>query len=269
LFLLALILHQPVGLFTGNKLRAKSIPMSLSDCQITNNQPAQHILVVEDDPAIAQTVQFALEQSGYLTHWVTLGKDAVDKLITKPNLPSLKPIVFVILDVGLPDLSGFEVCRRIRSFSQVPVLFLTAHADEIDRVLGFETGADDYLVKPFSPRELVARVRAILRRQGATQAPQASAFTHDEVRACIHFQGEALNLTKTEYKILRQMVASPERVFTRDQLLDLAMGTSSPSGDRAIDTHIKQIRAKIAELHTEEEYIITHRGLGYSLKLLK
>jgi two-component system, OmpR family, catabolic regulation response regulator CreB len=253
----------------GIKLRAKSIPMSLLESRMTNNQPAQHILVVEDDPAIAQTVQFALEQSGYLTEWVALGKDAVDKLLVKPNLPSSKPIVFVILDVGLPDLSGFEVCRRIRAFSQVPVLFLTAHADEIDRVVGFETGADDYLVKPFSPRELVARVRAILRRQGATQVPKTSAFEYDEVRACILFNGVMLNLTKTEYKILGQMVASPERVFTRDQLLDVALGTSSPSGDRAIDTHIKQIRAKIAEVCADDEYIITHRGLGYSLRLPK
>jgi two-component system, OmpR family, catabolic regulation response regulator CreB len=244
----------------------KTIPTTPS------NVSAQPILIVEDDPAIAQTVQFALEQSGYPTLWVKLGKDAIEKLSDQLKPITVAPIAFVILDVGLPDLSGFEVCRRIREFSQIPVLFLTAHADEIDRVIGFETGADDYLVKPFSPRELVARVRAILRRQVATVvavvAP-TSAFAHDEERACIQFKGKALNLTKTEYRILRLMVSAPERVFTRDQLVDAALGVSSPSGDRAIDTHIKQIRAKIAELTAHEQYIITHRGFGYSLKLPK
>jgi two-component system, OmpR family, catabolic regulation response regulator CreB len=229
----------------------------------------QNILIVEDDPAIAQTVQFVLEQSGYSTQWVQLGIDAIEKLFSKTLKTEFNAIAFVILDVGLPDLSGFEVCRRIRSTSQVPILFLTAHADEIDRVIGLETGADDYLVKPFSPRELVARVRAILRRQGAIETQKASSFEHDEARACIRFQGSTLNLTKSEYKILSLMVASPERVFTRDQLLNAALGAGSPSGDRAIDTHIKQIRAKIAELSTDDEYIVTHRGLGYSLKLPK
>jgi two-component system, OmpR family, catabolic regulation response regulator CreB len=229
----------------------------------------QNILIVEDDPAIAQTVQFALDQSGYATQWVQLGIDALEKLSQKTLKTEFNAIAFVILDVGLPDLSGFEVCRRIRSTSQVPILFLTAHADEVDRVIGLETGADDYLVKPFSPRELVARVRAILRRQGPIATLKNSSFEQDEARACIRFQGSTLNLTKSEYKLLCLMVNSPERVFTRDQLLDAALGAGSPSGDRAIDTHIKQIRAKIAEVNADEEYIITHRGLGYSLKLPK
>jgi two-component system, OmpR family, catabolic regulation response regulator CreB len=224
----------------------------------------QHILIVEDDPAIAQTVQFSLEQSGYTTIWVQLGRSAIE--CAREN------IAFVILDVGLPDLSGFEVCRQVRSFSQVPILFLTAHADEVDRVIGFETGADDYLVKPFSPRELVARVRAILRRQVGRQQPiaplnQSSSFEHDELRACIRFQGTTLSLTKAEYKLLCLLLNAPERVFSRDQLLDAALGTSSPSSDRAIDTHVKQIRGKIAEISPNNEYIITHRGLGYSLRL--
>jgi two-component system, OmpR family, catabolic regulation response regulator CreB len=235
---------------------------------------AQTILIVEDDSAIAQTVQFALEQSGYQVIWAQLGKDAIEKLSGNIKAPSSTQIEFVILDVGLPDLSGFEVCRRVRSFSQVPILFLTAHADEIDRVMGLETGADDYLVKPFSPRELVARVRAILRRQGIvnpvktlTRETTSAEFEHDAVRARISLHGKAINLTKTEYKILGLLLASPERVFNRDQLLDAALGTNSPSGDRAIDTHIKQIRIKIAELSPNDEYIITHRGLGYSMKL--
>jgi two-component system, OmpR family, catabolic regulation response regulator CreB len=229
----------------------------------------EHILIVEDDPAIAQTVQFALEQAGYATQWVQLGRDAITKLSARQGHPASNAFAFVILDVGLPDLSGFEVCRRIRNVSQVPILFLTAHADEIDRVMGFETGADDYLVKPFSPRELVARVKAILRRRAVIQLPKATGFEHDEARACIRFQGSALNLTKTEYKLLGVLLASPERVFTRDQLLDAALGTASPSGDRAIDTHIKQIRSKIAEVCSDDEIIVTHRGLGYSIKLAK
>jgi two-component system, OmpR family, catabolic regulation response regulator CreB len=248
--------------------------------RITTNKHAkmntQTILIVEDDSAIAQTVQFALEQSGYQVIWARLGKDAIEKLSGNIKAPSSPQIEFVILDVGLPDLSGFEVCRRVRGFSQVPILFLTAHADEIDRVLGLETGADDYLTKPFSPRELVARVRAILRRQAIAKpvtrvetAKPTNGFDHDEIRACIRLHGTTINLTKTEYKILGLMLASPERVFNRDQLLDAALGTSSPSGDRAIDTHIKQIRIKIAELSPDTEYIITHRGLGYSMKLTK
>jgi two-component system, OmpR family, catabolic regulation response regulator CreB len=243
--------------------------MNKSELPIGKRNSFQKVLIVEDDQAIAQTVQFALEQSGYSTKWVQLGRDAIDNLVPKQELSLSQTFEFVILDVGLPDLSGFEVCRRIRSTSQVPILFLTAHADEVDRVLGFETGADDYLVKPFSPRELVARVKAILRRNLAIQSSLPTCFEHDEARASIRFQGNVLNLTKTEYKLLGLMLASPERVFTRDQLLDAALGTTSPSGDRAIDTHIKQIRAKIAEISFDEEYIITHRGLGYSLKLSK
>jgi two-component system, OmpR family, catabolic regulation response regulator CreB len=237
---------------------------------------AQTILIVEDDSAIAQTVQFALEQSGYNIVWMQLGRDAIDRLSSNNITTSSEPIAFVILDVGLPDLSGFEVCRRVRNFSQVPILFLTAHADEIDRVMGLETGADDYLVKPFSPRELVARVRAILRRQGIVNPVEtlsmvtpSAEFEHDEVRACIRLNGKAINLTKTEYKILGLLLASPERVFNRDQLLNAALGTNSPSGDRAIDTHIKQIRIKISELCPDNEFIITHRGLGYSMKLAR
>jgi two-component system, OmpR family, catabolic regulation response regulator CreB len=233
------------------------------------------ILIVEDDPAIAQTVQFALEQSGYATQWVAQGKQAIQKIqklegaksqtldVSEPN------IAFVILDVGLPDLSGFEVCRQIRTFSQIPILFLTAHSDEIDRVIGFETGADDYLVKPFSPRELVARVRAILRRQIAAPTLQ-KIFDHDAQKACIRFRGTTLTLTKSEYKLLAHFLVAPERVFTRDQLLDAALGVNSPSGDRAIDTLIKQVRAKITaqdDKHKHIEYIVTHRGLGYSLHL--
>jgi two-component system, OmpR family, catabolic regulation response regulator CreB len=235
----------------------------------------QTILIVEDDSAIAQTVQFALEQSGYDIVWVQLGRDALDRLSENIKTTSAPHIAFVILDVGLPDLSGFELCRRVRSFSQVPILFLTAHADEVDRVMGLETGADDYLLKPFSPRELVARVRAILRRHsvkpvdnfGAVTSMPSLGFEHDEVRACIRLHGTTINLTKTEYKILGLLLAWPERVFNRDQLLDVALGTSSPSGDRAIDTHIKQIRTKIAEVNPGNDYIITHRGLGYSMKL--
>jgi two-component system, OmpR family, catabolic regulation response regulator CreB len=243
--------------------------MSKAALPLSTLSTIQNILIVEDDPAIAQTVQFALEQSGYATKWVQLGRDAIEKLTSQQEHSTLNDFAFVILDVGLPDLSGFEVCRRIRHTSQVPILFLTAHADEIDRVLGFEIGADDYLVKPFSPRELVARVKAILRRNAVVESPKIAIFENDQKRACIHLLGTTLNLTKTEYKLLCLLLASPERVFTRDQLLDSAIGETSPSGDRAIDTHIKQIRAKIAAVSGDEEYIVTHRGLGYSLKLPK
>jgi two-component system, OmpR family, catabolic regulation response regulator CreB len=238
----------------------------------TTVTPVTTVLIVEDDPAIAQTVRFALEQSGYATQWVAQGTRAIQTIQaiqTQENKSlntSPKSISFVILDVGLPDLSGFEVCRQIRTFSQIPILFLTAHSDEIDRVIGFETGADDYLVKPFSPRELVARVRAILRRQVAAPTLQKT-FDHDAQKACIRFRGTTLTLTKSEYKLLAHFLVAPERVFTRDQLLDAALGVNSPSGDRAIDTLIKQVRAKITALDDKHEYIVTHRGLGYSLHI--
>ncbi len=174
-----------------------------------------------------------------------------------------EPVDLVILDVGLPDMSGFECCRILRQFSDVPVMFLTARAGEIDRVVGLEIGADDYVVKPFSPREVVARVRAILKRSSAQAAP-AREFRIDTARLAIQYLGQPLKLTALEYRLLQCLLSQPERVFGRDELL-AAVGAPTEAGyERNIDTHIKALRAKLREVDAGREPIQTHRGFGYS-----
>jgi two-component system catabolic regulation response regulator CreB len=173
----------------------------------------------------------------------------------------------VILDVGLPDIGGFEVCKRLRRFSEVPVIFLTARSEEIDRVVGLEIGADDYVVKPFSPREVAARVKAILKRTAAREsaAPAPSSpFQVDNERVQIHYHNQLLSLTRHEFRLLQNLLAQPERVFSREQLLD-GLGVASDVGyERSIDSHVKSLRAKLRQVAAEAEPIQTHRGLGYS-----
>jgi two-component system, OmpR family, catabolic regulation response regulator CreB len=171
-----------------------------------------------------------------------------------------------VLDVGLPDMTGFEVCRQLRQFSQVPVMFLTARAEEIDRVVGLEIGADDYVVKPFSPREVVARVRAILKRSTAGGPPVARTdeFHVDHERLQIHFCNRLLKLTALEFRLLLLLVGAPGRVHSREQLL-AGVGMPADVGyERNIDSHIKALRAKLREVAPEREPIQTHRGFGYS-----
>jgi two-component system catabolic regulation response regulator CreB len=184
-----------------------------------------------------------------------------------------KPYALVVLDVGLPDGSGFDVCKAIRARSSVPVIFLTARNTELDRVLGLELGGDDYLVKPFSPRELTARVKAILRRTNATPpsaiapAPAATGeFVVDESRCAIAFRGVTLELTRYEFRLLKTLVAHPGRVFSRDQLLTAAWEDPGASTDRTVDAHIKTVRAKLRAVAPDAEPIQTHRGLGYALR---
>ena len=218
----------------------------------------QQILVVEDEVAIADALLFALASEGFGVRHLALARDAIEAV--KSAAPDL-----VILDVGLPDISGFEACRELRRFSAVPVMFLTARAEEIDRVVGFEIGADDYVVKPFSPREVVARARAIIRRSGAplAQAPTGE-FHVDADRLQIHYHGVPLKLTALEYRLLQQLLSQPERVQGREQLL-AAVGIAQASGyERSIDTHIKALRAKLREVVPAHDPIHTHRGFGYS-----
>lgn len=218
------------------------------------------ILIVEDEPGIADTLQYALATDGFEPHWVATGEAALARLREAPA-------ALVILDVGLPDLNGFEVFKRIRAESEVPVVFLTARADEIDRVVGLELGADDYVAKPFSPRELVARVRTILRR--AAKAPPASApplpFVVDEGRRQIRFYGRPLELSRYEYGLLKTLVERPGHVYSRDVLLDKVWDTSSESLDRTVDAHVKTLRAKLKAIAPGLEPIRTHRGSGYAL----
>ncbi len=220
------------------------------------------VLIVEDEVAIADTLIYALKTENLSVEHVLTGQQAIDYVTNTP--PS-----FVVLDIGLPDLTGLDVCRRIRTFSQVPILFLTARDSEIDQVLGLELGADDYVTKPFSPRAVVARIRAILRRTDANDATASRDILQHSVDAmCITCYGKALELTAHEYKLLATMLAQPNRVFTREQLLERAWDDPGAAMDRSVDAHIKAIRAKL-RVHSHEAALAiqTRRGLGYTLVL--
>jgi len=218
-----------------------------------------HILIVEDEAAIADTLIYALQGEGFTTSWLTLGQAAVEH-------QRATPADLIILDIGLPDISGFETCRQLRRFTEVPVIFLSARDGEIDRVVGLEIGADDYVVKPFSPREVTARVRAILKRMTprADSHPGSERFLISTERMQISYRGQVLSLTRHEFRLLQSLLEHPERVFSREQLLN-AMGVSSDAGyERNIDSHIKSVRAKLRLIAADAEPIQTHRGLGYS-----
>ena len=219
------------------------------------------VLIVEDEPGIADTLQYALRTEGFDPAWVATGEEALAQVKAQP--PAL-----VILDVGLPDTSGFEVFKRLREFTDVPVVFLTARSDEIDRVVGLELGADDYVAKPFSPRELVARVRSILRRSAKSPAPPPVAPTLplvvDEGKRQIRFYGVLLELSRYEFGLLQTLAARPGHVFSRDTLLD-KVWDDSDSLDRTVDAHVKTLRAKMKLVAPTLEPIRTHRGSGYAL----
>lgn len=213
------------------------------------------VLIVEDERAIADTLIYVLGTEGFEPHWCRTGEEALTALRSGPSA------AFVILDVGLPDLSGFEVCRRLRTFSEVPVLFLTARSDEVDRIVGLEIGADDYVTKPFSPREVAARVRTILRRS----APRpASGLQLDPSSRRATWHGVNLDLTRYEFDLLRTLQAHPGRVHTRLDLMESVWAGSEDTTDRTVDTHIKTLRAKLRSASPDTDPIQTHRGLGYS-----
>jgi two-component system catabolic regulation response regulator CreB len=220
----------------------------------------QTILVVEDEASIAETIVYALSTEGFAPAWKTTGRDAL-KLLNE------QPVALVVLDVGLPDMSGLDVCRELRKRHAVPVIFLTARSSEVDKIVGLELGADDYLAKPFSPRELTARIRAVLRRSnGAVTANAPAGWTHDAAKCRISFQGKTLDLTRNEYRLLAALLAAPGRVFSRDQLMTAAWDDPGASLDRTVDAHIKTLRAKLRAAAPDADPIVTHRGLGYSLR---
>lgn len=221
------------------------------------------VLLVEDEPAIADTLVYALETECFDVVHALTGMEAL-------AAAARETFDFVILDIGLPDMTGLDVCRRLRETSSIPLLFLTARDGEMDRVLGLELGGDDYVTKPFSPREVVARVRAILRRSQGTASVQSASpptpeiLSHDLDTMRIHCHGQRLDLTAYEYKLLLVLMGKPGRVFTRDQLLDQAWQDPGAVTDRTIDAHIKSIRAKLRNVQEgAEELIQTRRGLGY------
>lgn len=220
------------------------------------------IFIIEDEAAIADTLLYSLKSEGFDCVWLSLGSEAIGK-------QKHTPADLWILDVGLPDLNGFEVCRQLRKFSEVPIIFLTARDNEIDRIVGLEIGADDYVTKPFSPREVAARVRVILKRTSSQinnpSFPQdQNLFIIDENAYTICLQKKALNLTRHEFSLLSCLLAQPRRVFSREQLLN-AVGVAIDVGyERNIDSHIKALRAKIREIDDSLDVIRTHRGFGYS-----
>ena len=218
---------------------------------------AQTILLVEDEAEIADTLRYALTTEGMAVDWVARGDAALQAIAAAS--PSL-----IVLDVGLPDCSGFELLKNIRNRSDVPVMMLTARADEVDRIVGLEIGADDYVVKPFSPREVVARIKAILKRVGGNAAEPAD-FDIDRQAMRIRYRGTPLSLTRSEYLLLCILCSQRGRTFSRRQLIEGVWSSNHPSDDRAIDTHIKSLRAKLADVAPGESPIVTHRGFGYAL----
>lgn len=226
------------------------------------------LLLLEDDPAIAETIVYALQREGFAVEHCLLLRDALAQL--QRALPAA-----VILDVGLPDGSGLDLCRQLRqdpATAHLPVLILSARSEEFDRVLGLELGADDYLTKPFSPRELLARVRALLRRSQTTPTPAAQAtaqpvFKHDLAGQRISLHGVPLALTRMEYGLLACLLDYPGRILARDYLFDRVWGEQAESADRTVDTHIKTLRAKLRGVDAQRDFITTHRGMGYSLDL--
>jgi two-component system catabolic regulation response regulator CreB len=230
----------------------------------------QRILLVEDESAIADTVQYALRTEGFDCDWCASGGAALAQL--ERQRPDL-----VVLDVGLPDVNGLELFRQLRERADVPVVFLTARGAEIDRVVGLELGADDYVAKPFSPRELVARIRTVLRRCAREVGLPNSGRDHlrtegavrcfevDDSRRVIRCQGQALSLSRYEYGLLRTLIGRPGHVYTREALLDAVWGDRSASLDRTVDAHVKTLRAKLKAAAPALDPIRTHRGVGYAL----
>lgn len=228
------------------------------------------LLILEDDPAIAKTVVFALQREGYAVVHCALLQDARSAL-------AVQDFDALVLDVGLPDGNGLDLCREVRARGATPVLMLSARGEELDRIVGLELGADDYMAKPFSPRELVARMRALLRRSAAAQpapaltpAPAVVAapehgFVLDAAGQRIRLHGQVLDLTRREYGLLAALLEAKGRIQSRDSLLGAVWGLDADSTDRTVDTHIKTLRAKLRAVDAHCDPIQTHRGMGYSL----
>jgi two-component system response regulator BaeR len=213
------------------------------------------ILIVEDDIKIAALLADYMNAAGWQTNSVADGRSAVDAI-------RAGGYDLVLLDVMLPELDGIGVCREVRAFSQIPIIMLTARVDEIDRLLGLDNGADDYVCKPFSPREVVARARVHLRR-AATPAVAASPFLIDRAGMRVLHHGAALALTPLEFRLLAELIENPSRVYTRQQLLDFAHQDQRDIGDRTVDSHIKNIRRKLPDA----ECLQSVYGVGYRFEL--
>ncbi|MDN8601156.1 two-component system response regulator CreB [Citrobacter sp. S2-9] len=224
----------------------------------------ERVWLVEDEQGIADTLIYMLQQEGFTVEAFERGFPVLEQ--ARSRLPDV-----IILDVGLPDISGFELCRKLlERHPALPILFLTARSDEVDRLLGLEIGADDYVAKPFSPREVCARVRTLLRRvkKFSTPSPvlRIGQFELNEPAAQIAWCDIPLNLTRYEFLLLKTLLVSPGRVYSRQQLMDLVWADAQDTFDRTVDTHIKTLRAKLRAINPEVSPINTHRGMGYSLR---
>lgn len=223
----------------------------------------ENILIVEDEVKIADLLNDYLLKAGFKVSCTSRGDEALDKV------RSLSPAL-ILLDLMLPGMDGIAVCREVRKFSDIPIIMVTAKVDEIDRLIGLEIGADDYICKPFSPREVAARVKAVLRRARPVEAPQrrvAGPIVLDENTRQVTVDGQHLNLTPSEFGLLGVLMALPERVFSRSELLDKVQGYSFEGYDRTIDSHVKNLRKKIAEHLPGREVILTIYGVGYKLSV--
>jgi len=217
---------------------------------------SRKVLIVEDEEKLARLLADYLQQSGFVTLIVADGAEVV--ALVRQQSPDL-----ILLDIMLPGKDGLEICREIRTFSSVPIIMITARIEEIDRLLGLELGADDYICKPFSPREVVARVKAVLRRSDKEAAIRVSGLQLDEARYRATLDGTELDLTAVEFKLLQFLADSPGRIYNRQQLMDRIYPDERIVSDRTIDSHIKKLRKKIADVSTATELIHSVYGVGY------
>ena len=217
---------------------------------------ARRILVVEDDARIAQLLVDYLRNDGHQAQALADGELALSEIRHAP--PDL-----LILDLMLPGLDGVSLCREVRKFSAMPILMLTARVDELDRLLGLNSGADDYVCKPFSPREVMARVKALLRRAEGHLAAPERVWNIDDSGLRIAWRGHGLSLTPLEFRMLRHLLKQPGRVFSRGQLLESAHADLRDVSDRAIDTHVKNLRRKLQAIHAKDDCIASVYGVGY------
>jgi DNA-binding response OmpR family regulator len=225
----------------------------------------ERILIIDDERSIHEVVRAYLERDGFIVYSASNGREGLELALSKP--PAL-----IVLDLMLPDLSGEEICKEVRSRSDVPILMLTAKSSEDQRVAGLSLGADDYLVKPFSPRELVARIKAILRRSSGGEMPLLEQLRFDEGRLVIDdvrhevlIDGEPVELTASEYKLLSALAQYPGRVYSRYELINRVQGHDFEGYERTIDAHVKNLRHKIEADHGHPRYVETVHGVGYRL----
>ena len=239
------------------------MPSTMSPNTLSSKQPS--VLIVEDEPKLAALLHDYLVREGFITSHVDHGIGLVESLQKRERDPDV-----ILLDVMLPGKDGLAICREVRAFSNVPIIMLTARVEEIDRLLGLELGADDYVCKPFSPREVVARVKAVLRRAVAKQAEQGSIpampIALDPSRFTATVNSKSLDLTPVEFRLLHTLAEQPGRVFSRNQLMDVLYVDHRVVSDRTVDSHVKNVRRKIVEAGGEEAWLRSIYGVGYKLE---